>query len=351
MYEQFFDLKRRPFGATPDPTTYFPAPGHEEALALMRSCVEERDGLGVLIGPPGSGKTLLCRLLAQSLDRSHHAVFLCNTHMASVESMIQAILYDLALPIEGLREQELRLRLIDFIMEKFNGGGRTLLLIDEAQNLSEDQLEELRLLTNLEGRSDKAVQAMLFGLGSLAVSLQAPAMEAFRQRVAVVARLRPLDEDEVVEYVRRQIAGAGGSCEDIFTAHALSEVCEHSRGIPRRVNQLCHRAMLLAFAHESGTVDAQYVHAAAEQLRLPTAEPELHHSDSAIGGRPAADYLHAHEEERSVPTVIEVGAEEPAPGDSRDAASPSGQTVIDPEASPSPERPIGISRLHRLYSR
>jgi general secretion pathway protein A len=268
MYERFFELSARPFPATPDSGAYFPASSHEESLALLKCAMNDGESISVLLGGPGMGKTLLCHLLLESIDPRHALVFLNQLNNPSVESLLQAILHDLSIDYENATEQTLRLRLSDFLIDRFSQGSKTIIIIDEAQNLSRAQLEEIRLLTNLEGRSGKAVQILLVGQESFAATLEADAMESFRARVAVVSRLRPLSDEETMEYVRSHILRVGGSADSIFTATALSEICEYAAGIPRRINQICHRALTLAFAHECGTLDGEYVHMAASQLFL-----------------------------------------------------------------------------------
>ena len=279
MYEGFFELSGRPFPATPDVGAYFPAAAHEEALTLLKCVMNDGEAVGVLLGAPGIGKTLLCHQLIDALDPMLSLVFLNNVNNPSIESLLQAILHDLSLPFEQGNEQALRLRLTDFLMERFSQGGKTIIFIDEAQNLSAAQLEELRLLTNLEGRSEKAVQILLIGQERLAQTLAHESLAGLCQRIAVTARLRPLTDDETMEYVRAHIARRGGAADSIFTASALSEICEYASGIPRRINQICHRALTLAFAHQCGTIDGEYVHMAASQLFLlkPDNRVESHH--------------------------------------------------------------------------
>lgn len=306
MYEQFFGLEQRPFLSTPDPAGYFPTPSHEEALALLKCCVNDGEGIGVLAGRPGTGKTLLCHLLLSEIGPSHAPVFVANTHLGSVRSLLQAILFDLSLEYEALDEQELRLRLTQFLLERFYNGQHTLLFVDEAQNLSIDQLEELRLLTNLEGHGERAVQVLLIAQESLAEMLKDERLRAFRQRIAVYARLRPFTADETMEYIRHRIAHAGGNADSIFTASAISEIHMRSEGIPRRINQLCHRTLLLAFAHDLGTVDESDVIAAAGQLvsevDIQARPVDDHHTPPPAKGNKGS------KAEVEKPTVFEVGA-------------------------------------------
>lgn len=358
MYEAFFGLNRRPFPSTPDIAGYCPSSVHEEALALLRCCVDDGDGVGVLIGPPGTGKTLLCHLLMESLAENNSTVLLTNTHLSSISSMLQAILFDLSLPYEGKSEQELRLLLTDFLISRFVEGSRTLLFIDEAHHLGDGHLEELRMLTNLEGRNNKAVQVLLFAQPSIAETLEQPELESFRQRISVAARLRAFDAQQTMEYVRNAIEKVGGDADSIFTANAFSEICDRSRGIPRRINQLCHRSLLMAYANESGTVDATFVEAAADQLVLPAVDYSSQDETDDPGAEAAAESPISSEPEISQqPSVFEVGAvptskvepeaDEPVP-DSDAAVAQSDAT----KEAPTPGPPGGAaSRMHRLLAR
>lgn len=284
MYEAYFDLKRRPFSNTPNPADYFPGGGHEEAFKLLNGFLSDGDGIALVVGPAGVGKTLLGHRLLDVLRPTQQPIFLTNNHTATVSALYQSILYDLSLPFHGASEQELRLRVTDFLMERFSEGERTVLLIDEAQHLGEEQMEELRLLTNLESRRQKAIQVVLLAQPKLAVMLERPDHEAMSQRVGVVSRLTPFTSDEILEYVHAQLERAGGSADAVFTASALVELCERSAGIVRRINQLGHRAMLLAYGLQAGAVDAEHLSSAADQLLLPRSRRGLvvHHSDAVL---------------------------------------------------------------------
>ena len=161
IYPTHFHLRQRPFPATPDPACYYPATSHERALARLLDGLADGEGVLVLTGTPGTGKTLLCHCLLERLGPGRSVAFLTNARADSRAGLLQAILYDLSLPYEGRSEQELRLTLTDHLLRGYEEGRNTLLVLDEAQHLTPDLLEELRLLGNLEARSGKALQVIL----------------------------------------------------------------------------------------------------------------------------------------------------------------------------------------------
>jgi type II secretory pathway predicted ATPase ExeA len=252
-----FGLRQRPFRATPDTELYYPATGHEVALAELRRALEEEEGLALLTGAPGTGKTLLAYRLIEGLAESTRAVFVTNTHYQLRSDLLQAILFDLSLPYAGRSEQELRLALTDSCLEQFQAGGKTVVIVDEAHHLAADHLEELRLLSNLEGRHGKAVQVILLALPHLRQKLDEPAHEAIRQRIAVRATLEPLTLEESADYLMHHIRIAGGRPERIFDDEALELLARAGRGVPRLLNQAGHAALTLAQSVGSRQVDIE----------------------------------------------------------------------------------------------
>ena len=265
MYESHFRLKGRPFRASPDPASYYPATTHEEALARLLRAVREDESFSLLTGAPGTGKTLLLHVLAERLGPEVACAFLVNSHVPDRAGLLQALLFDLALPYQQRGEQELRLTLTDYLLNRYGAGKRTVLLVDEAQHLSPDLLEELRLLGNLEGGSGKAVQVVLAGQPPLVDLLQRPELAGFRQRVAVRVRLEPLDVHEAADYLVHHLRVAGGPPRSLFTDEALEILARATQGLPRLLNQAAHQAMSLAYGVGAPAVDAE---AALEALAL-----------------------------------------------------------------------------------
>lgn len=265
MYEAHFGLRQRPFAATPDVEVYYPATGHEQALAQLAQALQDDEAFAVLTGAPGTGKTLLGQRLLEQLCPDGSCAFLTHGHFGEPAGLLRAIHYDLGLAHEGRSEQELRLALTDHLLKNYTEGRRLLLVLDEAQLLVPPLLEEVRLLGNLEGRRGKALQVVLLGQEPLGEMLKRPELAALRQRVGAHARLAPLGLHEAVDYLAHHLRQAGGRPEAILTDEALEILARGTRGVPRLLNRAAHAALRLAFQAGAETVDAE---AALESLTL-----------------------------------------------------------------------------------
>lgn len=265
MSSTHFGLRQRPFPASPDPSRYYPATSHERAIARLFNGLADGEGVLVLTGAPGTGKTLLCHCLIERLGSRANTAFLSNSHVGGRAGLLQAILFDLSLPYEGRGEQEMRLALTDHLLRNCGEGKCTILILDEAQHLTADLLEELRLLGNLEARSIRAVQVVLVGQPGLLETLRRPEMASLWQRLAVRAELSPLALQEAADYLLHHLRIAGGPSERLFEDEALEVLSRQTRGIPRLLNQAAHQALNLAAEADAGQVDAE---AALEALAL-----------------------------------------------------------------------------------
>jgi type II secretory pathway predicted ATPase ExeA len=265
MHQTHFKLRQRPFPATPDPARYYPATSHERAIARLLNGLADGEGVMVLTGLPGTGKTLLCHCLLERLGSEVNIAFLTNSHVGDRAGLLQAILYDLSLPHEKRGEQEMRLALTDHLLRGYENGRGTILIFDEAQHLTPDLLEELRLLGNLEARSGKAVQVVLVGQPALLETLRRPELAAFAQRLAVRTEVEPLALQEAADYLLHHVRIAGGRPERLFADDALELLCRQTRGIPRLLNQAAHQALNLAAEAGAAEVD---VEAALEGLAV-----------------------------------------------------------------------------------
>jgi general secretion pathway protein A len=279
-----FGLNRRPFPATPDPACYYPADGHEQALARLLHGLADGEGLVLLTGAPGVGKTLLCLRLIERLGEGTATAFLTNSHFQNRAGLLQAVLYDLSLPHEGRGEQEMRLALTDQLLKRFAAGrGPLVLVMDEAQHLDPDLLEELRLLGNLEAPGGRALQVVLSGQPSLSETLSRPELAALRQRLAVRAELGPLGLEEAADYLLHHLRAAGARAERVILDEAVELLARGAAGVPRLLNQAAHKALTLAFEAEAEAVDAEAVLEALASLGL---EAELTADDDGVDAFP-----------------------------------------------------------------
>lgn len=274
MDENRFGFKARPFPPTPDTALYYPATLHESALAALTRGLAEDEGFVLLTGAPGSGKTLLGYVLLESLGEGIESAFLTNSHFADRSALLQAILYDLGLPHEGRSEQNLRLRLTDHLLKTCSEKKRTVIVIDEAQHLNADLLEELRLLANLEAGSGKAVQFVLLAQPGIMQTLAQPGLEALAQRIAVRPELAPLEVEEAYDYLLHHLRLAGVKPEKIFDDIALETIARGARGVPRCLNQAAQQAITLADEGELTKVDAEAALEALSMLGLAPADEE-----------------------------------------------------------------------------
>lgn len=268
MSEFPFGLRRRPFPTTPDLSCYYAASSHEQALARLLAGLADGEGFLLLTGEPGTGKTLLCHSLLDRLGRDVSPAFLTHTHLRDRAGLLQALLHDLGLPHEGRGEADMRLALVDHLLGRYREGKRTVIVVDEAHHLNVEQLEELRLLGNLEGPVGKAVQVILAAQPALETTLTLPALTALRQRLAVRVRLDPLPLDESADYLLHHLRTAGGRPEQLLGDESLELLARHSGGVPRLLNQSAHLALRLAAENQSSEVDVEVVLAALALLGL-----------------------------------------------------------------------------------
>jgi type II secretory pathway predicted ATPase ExeA len=282
VYQKRFGLTRRPFPATPDSDRYYPATSHEAALTALQSALADDEGIVLLTGATGTGKTLLGQVILDRLGKDATTALLTNSHVADRSALLQAILYDLGLPYADRGEQVLRLRLTEQLLKRCATDGRTLLVIDEAQHLSADLLEELRLLTNLEGSGRKALQVVLIALPGILDTLKTPALEALQQRMAVRCMIEPLGAEEAADYLHHHLRQAGGQPEKILDESAIEVLVRGALGVPRRLNQAAHHALTLADAADLARVDTEAAMEALALLGLSAGEPEV--EDSTVAG-------------------------------------------------------------------
>jgi type II secretory pathway predicted ATPase ExeA len=271
MYETYFNLHERPFASMPRIDHYYPAVGIEAARTTLIRCIERSEGTGMVVGPSGTGKTLLCQLLAEHFSHAFQVALLTSGHLGSRRALLQAILYELAQPYRGMDEGELRLALIDYITLSDDCPRGAVLLVDEAHMLPLRLLDEVRMLTNLMRAGQPAVRLVLAGGRALEERFASPKLESFSQRLSARCYLQALNAAETQEYVHAWIAAVGGSGPDLFPAETCHSVYKATDGAPRLINQLCDHALLLAYAAGQRKLDPAHVEEAwADLQQLPT---------------------------------------------------------------------------------
>ena len=269
MYKQYFGLSRNPFEISPDPYFYHPTPRHNEALANLHYGVGRRKGFIVITGEVGTGKTLLVRCLLSELRKNNIVFGYVFNPLLPVVEFFQYIMADLGLPYSGRNKTEMLLDLNRFLIQRHARGLITALVVDEAQALRSELLEEIRLLTNLETSQQKLLQIVLMGQPELEIVLDSPELRQLKQRVSLRCQLQPLDEAQTHAYILSRLQRSGATAEPpIFSEEALARIYEYSRGIPRLINNLCENSMVNAFANEQHTISGEMITDVAADFRL-----------------------------------------------------------------------------------
>jgi general secretion pathway protein A len=268
VYTGHFGLREAPFRATPDPRFFYSNAAYREAYATLLYGVLERKGFIVLTGEVGTGKTTLLRRLMDQLGAPVRFVLFYNTTLTFDET-IELICAELGLPTEGSTRVQRLQRLNDLLIAEAQQGGHVVLLVDEAQNLGLDVLENLRLISNLETATEKLLQIVLVGQPELDAKLADPGLRPLAQRVAVRHRLRLLPDDEVEAFIDYRLRRCGRACRDLFTADAVRRVTVYANGVPRLINILCDAALLSSYGARMRRVTGAIVDEVAADLRLP----------------------------------------------------------------------------------
>jgi type II secretory pathway predicted ATPase ExeA len=270
MYEAFFQLKSRPFLAAPRVDRYFPGAAIETARRNLTRAVERAEGPGLLVGPAGTGKSLLCQVLAEQFKQDFQVVHFSSARLCTRRAMLQAILYELELPYREKEEGELRLALIDHLTGGATARPNLLFIVDEAHALPLRLLEEMRMITNLLRQGQPCVRLALAGSPALEERFASPKLESFNQRIAARCYLDSFDQHDTYQYVCAQMTASGRNAHDVFSDGALEAIYRATDGVPRLINQVCDHALLLAHAHQSQRVEAESVEEAwAELQQLP----------------------------------------------------------------------------------
>lgn len=283
MYEEYYGFTEKPFSLTPDPKYLFKSASHANAFELFHYAVRRREGFVVITGDIGTGKTTLCRAILEQVDRKTFTALVLNPFL-SEEDLLRLILQDFGVVsrdemrrgrLAGITKQELIETLNEFLLSLQPLGASALLIIDEAQNLPLQVLEQIRILSNLETDKEKLLQIVLVGQPNLKGHLRSLELRQLDQRVSIKYELMPLSPEETGAYVMHRLAIAGGGAAVSFAPAALARVHRFTGGIPRLINMACDRALLAAYSARTNRVLPAHVRHAADSLELEAPRPRV----------------------------------------------------------------------------
>jgi len=269
MYADYFGLKENPFSLSPEPRYLFLSEQHRDALNCLIYGIKEKKGFVLISGGIGLGKTTICRSLLASMDDSVETALIFNTAISELD-LLETILSEYGIVIKnsaGNKKYYID-ALNEFLLDNFAAGKTTVLLIDEAQNLSRGVLEQIRMLSNLETETEKLIQIVLIGQPELTNTLMLPALRQLNERITVRYDLKPFSPKEVSDYIHHRLVVAQGPGSIKFTERALDLIYVFSEGIPRRINALCDRALLIAYTKNVNKIDRKIIKLAVHDIGL-----------------------------------------------------------------------------------
>jgi len=272
IYLDFYGLARNPFNPTPDPDFLYMTHGHREALAQLTYAIQERKGFIALTAEVGTGKTTLLQALQRELDGRNTAVAYVSNSFLPFNAILEYMLEEFEIAKPGESHAQRLVTLQTFLVERFRAGQNTVLILDEAQNLYPQTLEQIRLLSNLETTKEKILQIVLVGQPELAAKLEMPELRQLAQRISMRCTIPLLTAIATRNYIRARLRMAGGTDGGLFTDAALARISEYAGGIPRVINTLCDHSLLIGYADQTRRIDREIADEAIGYL--------------AVGGRP-----------------------------------------------------------------
>lgn len=263
MYEHFFGMNERPFSLSPDTHYFFCHSGHQEALNVLIVALNSGEGFVKIVGEVGTGKTLLCRELLNRLGEEYYTAYIPNPYLSPI-SLRMVLAEELGVNARGLPSHELVNRIYARLIEIHKHGQRVVICLDEVQAMPDETLEALRLLTNLETEKRKLLQIVLFGQPELNEKLARPNNRQLLQRIVYSYSLSPLDRNRVASYLSHRLSIAGYNGEALFNSEAIDDLYRASRGIPRLINILGNKSMMLAYGKGERKIGHSHVKAAVQ---------------------------------------------------------------------------------------
>ena len=299
MYEQFYHLRADPFALSPNPGFCYLHASYKKAKYYMRFALERGEGFLLITGRPGTGKTTLVKELLGDLAMTHYKVSTLVSTQLEADDLLRSVAYAYDLPVEHVNKATVLQHLNKYLLNRRRSNQRTILIVDEAQDLSERALEELRLLTNLEQDNRPLLQIFLVGQPQLFDLLGEKSMEQLRQRITVAVSMQPLLAQDVKEYIQHRLSVVGWQHDPEISGDVYSLIHQYSDGVPRRINQICSRLLLHGFVEEKHALDVSDMTSVAEEL----AEEHLSLSQSIL-----TPQNHSDTEYLSIP--LQVGSKE-----------------------------------------
>src|SRR5205809_1060271 len=268
MYKEFFGLRANPFNVNPDPRYLFLTRHTEEALACLTYGIQSRKGFVLLTGEVGTGKTTLINKLLEWLRAQQvPTAFIFNSRM-NVPQFLDYMMADFGIPCDTRSKSQILMRLYNWLLERYRSGETAVLIVDEAQNLGDEVLEEIRMLTNLETFTEKLLQIVLVGQTELEQKLKQPNLRQLRQRLTLRSKTHPLTLEETRAYIQQRLRIAGANGQPIFDGESLASIHRYSSGIPRVVNLICEHCLVSAFVDQQKVVGPSVVDNVARDFDL-----------------------------------------------------------------------------------
>jgi len=268
MYENYYGFKERPFQLSPDPRFFFASNHHQRAMSYLQYGLDQGEGFIVITGPIGTGKTTLARNLLNNISDSKIVAAQLVTTKLNPEELLELVISEFNIQCDGTSKAEYLQAIEGYLKTLHQQGKRALLLVDEAQNLPVETVEELRMLSNFQLDNKPLIQSFLLGQEELKGIIQAPTMEQFRQRIIASAHLKPLKAEEVKEYIIHRLQQAGCTKENVFSESAFHLIHEKTLGVPRKINIFVDRLLLFGFLEELPCIDDDAINEVSVEMEV-----------------------------------------------------------------------------------